>query len=488
MGMKREGGVSEVIGTLLLVGVVVIGIAVTGTLLLSQPNPAKIPTFRVIISNQSENIYLKHKGGDPLNAGEYQILVDGVDRTSSFTNSGDDPWSIGERLSYTAPSIPKRVVIVLNQSGGGSYILASGDFTPSISVPEPQSDWYSNSATDRCEWSYRKAITLDHTMVAGSLANFPVLIQFTDPDLSVSAQGDGDDIVFTTSDGQTILPYEIESYTSGTGALVAWVKVPSLSSSEDTALWMYYGNPGASSQQDPAGVWDTNYMAVWHLKPDLLDSTSNNNDGVNTGTSDAGGKIDRARYNDNSNNWVQVGSLAAIDDIFGSGGTFSAWINPLSVGENSEGRIGDKASAYAGTNGWAFSTYTGPELSFRKGFGTTAGIWSTPASSITPSAWQYVVVTYNQASAANDPVIYINGVSQSLTETSPAGAVQSDAAQNMRIGNSAAGNARDFFGTIDEVRASKTIRSAEWIATEYNNQNDPSAFHSLGGEEQWWKC
>src|SRR5262249_29575885 len=31
-----------------------------------------------------------------------------------------------------------------------------------------------------------------------------------------------------------------------------------------------------------------------------------------------------------------------------------------------------------------------------------------------------------------------------------------------------------------EVRFSSTVRSADWIATEYNNQNSPSSFYTMG--------
>jgi hypothetical protein len=41
-----------------------------------------------------------------------------------------------------------------------------------------------------------------------------------------------------------------------------------------------------------------------------------------------------------------------------------------------------------------------------------------------------------------------------------------------------------FNGLIDEVRLSRVDRSAGWISTEYNNQNNPSGFYSVGGEEQ----
>ena len=38
-------------------------------------------------------------------------------------------------------------------------------------------------------------------------------------------------------------------------------------------------------------------------------------------------------------------------------------------------------------------------------------------------------------------------------------------------------------GNIDETRISNIARSADWIATEYNNQNDPNSFYSIGNEE-----
>jgi hypothetical protein len=38
-------------------------------------------------------------------------------------------------------------------------------------------------------------------------------------------------------------------------------------------------------------------------------------------------------------------------------------------------------------------------------------------------------------------------------------------------------------GVMDEVRISNTTRSVDWIATEYNNQYDPSSFYTVGSED-----
>jgi hypothetical protein len=37
-----------------------------------------------------------------------------------------------------------------------------------------------------------------------------------------------------------------------------------------------------------------------------------------------------------------------------------------------------------------------------------------------------------------------------------------------------------YDGLLDEVRISTTVRSADWVATEYNNQSSPSTFYTVG--------
>jgi hypothetical protein len=487
----RDRAVSEVVGSLILAGIVIIGMAVVGTLLVSQPPPTKVPVFQALVSNQSAAVYVLHKGGDALVTGEYQVLVDGVDRTSSFVNDGDDPWSVGETLSASFASIPSHVAIVQNQSWGGSTVLIARILGAPRRIPEPSSvNWFNYDSTGRCDWEYRKSITIPAAKVSETLADFPVLISLpSDPDIAAYAKDDGTSIVFTGADGTTRLSHEIESFTKATGALNAWVKVPTLSATEDTVIWMYYGNTGAADQQDVANVWTGNFNAVWHHSADLLDSTANNNDGTDSGTVSAAGKIADARQYDGANDYITTGSDASIDDVFLAGGTVSAWIYPSTIGENSEGRVVDKSNSNVnGGGGWGFATNTNNVMSFRKGHATTHGAWRTPDNSVTLNSWNHVVVTYTHG-VANNPSIYINGVSQAITEFAvPAGAAQTDAARTNRLGNLAGGTSRTFNGIIDEIRMSKTVRSPQWIATEYLNQDDPAGFITLGSAEEWWKC
>lgn len=134
------------------------------------------------------------------------------------------------------------------------------------------------------DWEFRKPVELQASQIAGNLTNFPVLISVTDADLAAKAQANGEDILFTLPDN-TQLDHEIERFDSGTGELIAWVRLPALDASVDTDLFMYYGNPTAADQQNAAAVWDADYRMVHHLQEPggpgttLDDSTSQGNDG-----------------------------------------------------------------------------------------------------------------------------------------------------------------------------------------------------------------
>jgi hypothetical protein len=351
--------------------------------------------------------------------------------------------------------------------------------------PTPAYPWYD------CGWSYRKNITINHAQVSGTQDNFPVLVNLSsDSGLATHAQADFDDILFTSSDGLTKIPHQIESYTSTTGALIAWVNVSSINSATDTTILMYYGNPGVSSQQSPTQVWDSSYKAVWHFTGNMLDSTSNGNTGTSATTSEqTGGKIANDRFNPSTvaANNITIGDGASVQNLFAGGGTFEAWVYPVAVGNN-EGRIGDKSSSTASANGWSLSVNTTAgnlnSISFRKGFSTVGGVWNTSKNSITLNAWNHVAVTYNNDSTANNPTIYINGAQANIMRRGPpTGTPQSDIGRTLRLFNYVGAGTRGLQGYLDEVRASRTVRSAGWILTEYNNQNSPSTFISVGDEK-----
>lgn len=104
-------------------------------------------------------------------------------------------------------------------------------------------------------WTERRPLTVSADLADVDLTDFVLLVQVVDADLGSSTQADGGDLVFTAEDGVSRLDHYVESWNGATGALTAWVRIPLLSSSVDTEIFLYSGNPAAVDQTDPVGVW-----------------------------------------------------------------------------------------------------------------------------------------------------------------------------------------------------------------------------------------
>ena len=124
-------------------------------------------------------------------------------------------------------------------------------------------------------------MTIDHTKVPSTQSNFTVLVSVTDPALKTVANGghvanaNGYDIGFyADSGGTTKLKWEVEKYDGTTGNLIAWVKIPSVSSSTDTVFYLMYGNSAINTDQsDPPNTWDSNFKGVWHMADNAANTT-----------------------------------------------------------------------------------------------------------------------------------------------------------------------------------------------------------------------
>ncbi len=389
--------------------------------------------------------------------------------------------------------LPMILAVVLIVGAAAAY------FTLRNSTPTAQAGWYNSG------WSYRKPITIDHTKVNTAtgtttpLSNFPVLISVTDPQLEYTTYGGdvasstGADILFVSGDGVTLLNYEIENYSSSTGQLIAWVKIPSLSSTQDTTIYEYFGNANAPAETtgNKTGTWDTNYKAIWHF-PNGSALSANDSTGVNNGTihgtTATSGQIGgAANFASGSSQYISAGSNASLTDLATSTATYSFWINlPTTQDEMVLAKDNNGGNA-----GWAIDnvasttpTLGSKGLRFIEYAGTT-----NMAAGIAPlnlNTWYYVVIVGDGSLTKANQKIYLNGVLQTLTASgNGSGTRSTDSGQTMYMGynyptTDVNVNLSTFNGSLDEVRLSNTARSADWIATEYNNQNSPATFYSYG--------
>jgi hypothetical protein len=304
--------------------------------------------------------------------------------------------------------------------------------------------------------------------------------------LKTTAKADGSDIVFTAGDMVTKLNHELEQYNSGTGQVVAWVNVPAVSPVTDTVLYVYYGNPSAANQQNAAGVWDANYKGVWHLKEAtgaaVSDSTSNANVGTPAGppAQTTGSVGSGLSFNKTSGTYVDLGSTISLDT--GSAYTISAWVNLTNYTNDAYPPVlGFKTnSAHAEAVGFSLSNQTGYKDVLLGSATDWARVRADVGGIAGGSGFHHVTITYNGAGAGNagNFGIYFDGTSRT---TAASGSYVGGTAAN-RIGKSPDGHY--FTGAIDEVRVSSGVaRTADWILTEYRNQNASGSFLTVGTQE-----
>ena len=130
----HDSAVSETLGAIVLISVVVIGISIAGIAVLSQPAPQKIPAMSADITTYNNGIQIRHEGGDPLSFQATSILVDGTDMKDAFVHLDGTrwtSWSVGDSLYYISGQPLPQSVQILYTGGGHSLVIQS------FSVPSP---------------------------------------------------------------------------------------------------------------------------------------------------------------------------------------------------------------------------------------------------------------------------------------------------------------------------------------------------------------
>ena len=357
------------------------------------------------------------------------------------------------------------------------------DKTGEIGSDAIQSDWYDEL------WQYRKTITIDSDEIDDTLTDFPVLVSITDADLSGKALANGNDILFTSDNGTTKLDHEIETYDSTTGELIAWVRVPTVSDSSDTDIFLYYGNPSSASQQNPSGVWSNEYLAVWHLRQDSAtetdDSTGNSNDGTFFGTNmpnTVDGQVGPAQEFDGLTDYVAIPNSFGVFD--GSRDfTIEGWFNANAFPINDAWQTAAAPISLRGERSLMLTTADGASSPNRLGIRAqlSPGGWTTvvETDALSTDTWYHVVATFN---TTNGWVLYQDGVE--IDSNSVTASIDTDNAQSSIGAETVSGTNRFFNGVVDEVRFSTTTRSAAWVSASFANQSDPATFLSVGAEEE----
>ena len=427
-----------------------LGIGKTGAVITTQPfsHSGCNTTFSIIASGTLPLTYQWQED----NGGGYVNILNGGIYGGATTNSLTISGATVSMNGYLYRCIVTDALL---------YSVTSNSATLTVSLP-----------VVAFGYNYTRDLTLNAASGSSDLTDFPALINITSADLkSVSNSGHvnsltGYDIIFTDVSGNK-LDHQIESYDPVAGQFIGWVRIPLLSHSVSTTIKMLYGNPTVSTNPSLKSVWASNYKGVWHLNgTDYTDATLNSNNGTQNATSNVTGKIAGARGFNGTTSYISVPTSGFVPN--NNNQTISIWANyPAAPG----GAVTWNLISFQNT-----SSASAIQVGFRGG-NFVAWKWGGALladGGAAPSAntWHYYVYTFDGTTSR----IYVDGAEKSNSTTAPQTALPAE-------GNIGRYNNGEYIpASLDEPRFSMSPKSAGWIQTEFNNQNAPASFISLGAE------
>jgi hypothetical protein len=366
---------------------------------------------------------------------------------------------------------------------GGTLSFNPGPYTLDMHFDELPKPWWKDTWWDT-NWTFRKKLTFDNQMQTETFDSMTVLVLLNNTRIDYSkTQNSGEDIRFVDSNGTAFLDYEIEEWNeSGTSAI--WVKVPVIDGGSMTDhIWMYYGNPAAVDRQKSSRAWVPTYEMVHHLNQtsrtagaynDTMDSTINGHNmeaNMEDSHLDVTGKVGSGIQFDGINDYVEsngnemnITHMAGTVELWVQSNNASATMSILDTWENWNRIIWTEGGQFHASIADSF-------LSTRQLQG-----------GVVDTNWHYISFAWDIT--AGELYLYVDGV---LVDSN----IGPGWAPTFRFSPTRYGDfelflldwptRNHFDGTMDEIRVSNVVRSADWTAAQYKSMTD--TFITYGPEE-----
>jgi hypothetical protein len=330
---------------------------------------------------------------------------------------------------------------------------------------------------------YAKQISVVHGKVVGDLTDFPLWIDISnDADLEAHARSDHSDVYFTDASG-ALVPYEITAWNQATGTLQAWLRAaqlsPTTSTPDPNVFTLRFGGSAAPIASAGSAVFDNDFAAVWHFEA----TSSSQSDATGRTPATVHGTVigDAGQLGQGLTFTGSTTNVTFANPITGSGpSTLSAWVHEATPSGSSAGfAVLVLGTAQFDQARWFYSRYAGDNGSI------SAGLYSDdhlPANGIVPTAtWTKVDWVYEGVNTRKSH-LYINGTEigggSAMGPAATAGG--SGYIANAPTGFAPINQNLAFDGTLDEVRIASTVRTAQWLQTEFANQSSPQTFYTVG--------
>lgn len=320
-------------------------------------------------------------------------------------------------------------------------------------------------------------ITIDHTKVSADLTDFPIYIDLSDMPSSFwsTVSNGGGDIRCYKSDGVTELPREVVSCNTANSTGELHIKYTgTLSSSVATEIIVDVDGArsdyGVTDTYGRNAVW-SNYKIILHLDEssgEAIDST-----GVLSPTYEGAGMPNKIQGSVGSGQ--QFSSAGYIQypnntHLNLTNPTFEFWYKSSSVASGDNRFPWSRRSTT--TNGNTIFIYNTTNLRWHWDINGAGSRWDTGVSQPTDNQWHHMVFTYDGSTQR----LYQDG---SQVASRPKSDGMGNASTVARVGANTVTLNGFIQRSMDEFRLSNEARSADWISTQYNNQNNPGTFYTI---------
>ena len=282
---------------------------------------------------------------------------------------------------------------------------------------------------------------------------------------------------------------------------------------------MYYKGTSTSS----SSPWDDNYNLVWHLNQDsdgtvddIADSSGNENHGTSGGTGKqahqnsretsqvsgqigfgqkfAGANIRNTNVVEGAGDYIwinEVGSWPTGD------ATIELWVGDITASTSSTGVNFNDMFSYCidatnnskKSNHWNLWQPKKVKMKVRTDFFVSSAINVEGDNSDSSTDWNHIVAVYNlNENGQGASKLYVNGEQVASSSRSADETYSIIGGGAAVLGGDIDGNNcnvvnNGYNGSMDEFRISNTLRSADWAAASYCNQNGSNDCQTMGSEE-----
>lgn len=352
--------------------------------------------------------------------------------------------------------------------------------------------------------NYRVKVTVDKTKVAAILTDYNAVLKTSilPAHFHSNVLANYGDVIITASDGVTRWAAVMDAYNTGGQEGLIGIGIPSLPTATDLEFYVNYGKAGATQPARDAAygeelVFNSNIVLRLNLEelpsgapPQMIDSTSNNNDGTSQGSMTPGDRVSGSLEDycldfdgvDDSAHVADDATLESnevmIEFLMTPTSTISAGSPPAS-----DEFVLSKNAAGNNAGDWyiTFDSVTDAgKLLFVVQNGVGSHLIKSDVATWTAGTWYHVVCTVD---ASRGIRMYVNGTLQTDTEVGDVAIqpVGGNSAPFVLAGHSSTGF--EFAGKLNEVLQYNDY-NVDWISTRYENlQNHGTFYKSVGAPE-----